>query len=229
MHSVTGYMPIKYYTSSLSDAQNSNENDVIIYRYAEVLLNYAEAKAELGTLSQDDLDKTVKLIRERVGMPPLLLSQANADPDPYLKAMYPDVAGSNLGVILEIRRERRIEMAMEGLRYDDIMRWKAGRLFVPQFMGVWFNGEGGCDLDGDGKNDVYLYTENKPPTPLLRGAKPLKIGLDIFLSEGNKGYKVVNTDKVKSWNEQRDYLAPIPLRSLVLNPKLEQNPGWEKP
>lgn len=229
MHSVTGYMPIKYYTSSLSDAQNSNENDVIIYRYAEVLLNYAEAKAELGTLSQDDLDRTVKLIRERVGMPPLLLSQANADPDPYLKAMYPDVAGSNLGVILEIRRERRIEMAMEGLRYDDIMRWKAGRLFVPQFMGVWFNGEGGCDLDGDGKNDVYLYMENKPPTPLLRGAKPLKIGLDIFLSEGNKGYKVVNTDKVKSWNEQRDYLAPIPLRSLVLNPKLEQNPGWEKP
>ncbi len=228
-HSVTGYLPIKYFTSEISDAQNSNENDIIIYRYAEVLLNYAEAKAELGELSQDDLDRSIKLIRDRVGMPSIDLNAANGNPDPYLAAMYPAVDGADKGVILEIRRERRIELAMEGLRYDDIMRWKAGALFVPQFLGAYFPGEGGCDIDGDGSNDVYLYIENRPPTPLLRGAKPLKIGLDIFLSDGDKGYMVVNAEKEKSWNEQRDYLAPIPMRSLVLNPNLEQNPGWDGP
>ena len=112
-HSVTGYMPIKYYAGSLADAQNSNENDVIIYRYAEVLLNYAEAKAELGTLTQDDLDLSVKLIRDRVAMPGIDLDEANRNPDPYLAAMYPAVQGGNKGVILEIRRERRVELAME--------------------------------------------------------------------------------------------------------------------
>ena len=228
-HSVTGYMPIKYYAGSLADAQNSNENDVIIYRYAEVLLNYAEAKAELGTLTQDDLDLSVKLIRDRVAMPGIDLDEANRNPDPYLAAMYPAVQGGNKGVILEIRRERRIELAMEGLRYDDIMRWKAGALFIPSFHGAYFPGTGGYDLNGDGKNEIYLYVDNRPPTPLLKGAKPLKIGLDVFLSNGTSGYLVANIDRVKSWNEQRDYLAPIPSTALVLNPNLEQNPYWDTP
>ncbi|MCM1036799.1 MAG: RagB/SusD family nutrient uptake outer membrane protein [Bacteroides sp.] len=228
MQSVTGYFPIKYYAAPIADSQNSNENDLIIYRLAEVMLNLAEAKAELGTLTQDDLDRTVILIRDRVGMPPLDMAAANADPDPYMAALYPAVDGANKGVILEIRRERRIEMAMEGLRYDDVMRWKAGALFVPQFLGAYFPGTGGYDLDGDGKNDIYLYEDSRPPTPLLRGAKPLKLGLDITLSEGSKGYMVVNTERQKSWREDRDYLAPIPKRSLVLNPNLEQNPGWDK-
>lgn len=227
-HSVTGYMPIKYFTDKVADAQNSNENDIVIYRYAEVLLNLAEAKAELGTLSQQDLDRTVKLIRERVDMPGLDMNTANTNPCTYLAAQYPLVSGSNKGVILEIRRERRIEMAMEGLRYDDIMRWKAGHLFVPQFLGVYFPGTGGVDLDGDGKNDIYLYTGSKPPTPLLKGAQPIKIGSEIFLSGETSGNLVVNTDKTKMWNEDRDYLAPIPLTSIVINPNLKQNPGWEK-
>ncbi len=228
-HSVTGYLPIKYYSAPIADAQNSNENDIIIYRLAEVMLNYAEAKAELGTLTQDDLERSITLIRKRVDMPALDMRAANADPDPYLASMYPAVGGANQGVILEIRRERRIELAMEGLRYDDIMRWKAGALFIPQFLGAYISGEGGYDLDGDGKNEIYVYKENRPPTPLLRGAKPLKLGLDIFLSEGDKGYRVVNTEISKSWNEDRDYLAPIPSRSLVLNPNLEQNPLWDAP
>ena len=228
-HAVTGYLPIKYYTAAISDAQNSNENDIIIYRLAEVMLNFAEAKAELGTLTQDDLEKSISLIRNRVGMPALDMRYANSNPNPYMAALYPAVGGSNQGVILEIRRERRIELAMEGLRYDDIMRWKAGALFIPQFLGAYIPGEGGYDLDGDGKNEIYVYKDNRPPTPLLRGAKPLKLGLDIFLSDGDKGYRVVNTEISKSWNEERDYLAPIPSRSLVLNPNLEQNPYWDSP
>ena len=79
--SATGYMPIKYIQSGDYDKQTSNENDIILYRYAEVLLNYAEAKAELGTLIQTDLDQSIKLIRDRIGMPNMNMAAANANPD----------------------------------------------------------------------------------------------------------------------------------------------------
>jgi len=227
-HSTTGYMPIKYFSSSAYDAQNANENDIIVYRYAEVLLNFAEAKAELGTLSQNDIDLSIKLIRNRVGMPNLNMVIANSNPDPVLSTQYPLVSGSNKGVILEIR-ERRIEMVMEGLRYDDLMRWKAGHLFIPQFKGVYFSGEGGYDLDGDNKNDIYLYTGNKPSIAVLGGATAIKLNSALYLSNGSSGNIVVNTEKVKSWNEERDYLAPIPNSALVINPNLEQNPYWDSP
>ena len=230
----TGYSPVKFVQNPKDanggvDRVETSTADLPVYRLAEVMLNYAEAKAELGTLTQDDLDLSVKLIRDRVAMPGIDLDEANRNPDPYLAAMYPAVQGGNKGVILEIRRERRIELAMEGLRYDDIMRWKAGALFIPSFHGAYFPGTGGYDLNGDGKNEIYLYVDNRPPTPLLRGAKPLKIGLDVFLSNGTSGYLVANIDRVKSWNEQRDYLAPIPSTALVLNPNLEQNPYWDTP
>ena len=93
--STTGYMPIKYIQSGDYDKQTSNENDIILYRYAEVLLNYAEAKAELGTLLQTDLEQSIKLIRDRVGMPNMDMAAANANPDPVLSAQYPLVNGSN--------------------------------------------------------------------------------------------------------------------------------------
>ena len=73
-------------------------------RAAEVYLNYAEAKAELGTLKQEDLDISINKIRERAKMPDLNLTDANSNPDPYLAACYPNVEqGTNKGVILEIR------------------------------------------------------------------------------------------------------------------------------
>lgn len=99
--STTGYMPIKYEQSGGHDQQSSNDNDIILYRYAEVLLNYAEAKAELGTLAQTDLDNSIKLIRNRVEMPNINMVAANANPDPILAAQYPLVSGNNQGVILE--------------------------------------------------------------------------------------------------------------------------------
>jgi hypothetical protein len=93
-----------------------------------VLLNFAEAKAELGTLTQADIDRSIKLLRDRVGMPNLDMAAANANPDPYLASQYINVTGPNKGVILEIRRERGIELVMEGFRWDDLMRWKEGHL-----------------------------------------------------------------------------------------------------
>ena len=110
---VTGYQVIKFVTSEAEDSFTRSVNDMPVFRFGEVLLNYAEAKAELGELTQADLDKSLNLLRDRVAMPHLDLAAANAKPDPFLKQQYKQVTGVNQGAILEIRRERRIELVME--------------------------------------------------------------------------------------------------------------------
>ena len=86
-------MPIKYVQDATHDAQTQNDNDIIAFRYAEVLLNFAEAKAELGELTQNDLNISIKYIRDRVGMPNIVKAEANANPDPFLEDEYPLVTG----------------------------------------------------------------------------------------------------------------------------------------
>lgn len=225
----TGYMPIKYFAGRDSDPDNCNENDVIVFRYAETLLNQAEAKAELGTITQADIDNTIAQIRKRVGMPSFKLADVNSNPDTYLAAQYPLVNGSNKGAILEIRRERRIELALEEFRFDDMVRWKDGQQFVRQFKGAYFPGEGAYDLDGDGTNDVYLYSKTPGDWKGVISSGRLKLGSAVVLENGTYGNVVVNADKIsqKVWDENKDYLYPIPTQAIVLNPKLEQNPGWE--
>ena len=92
----------------------SGYTDAPIYWYSVILLNYAEAKAELGTLTQDDLDKSVNLLQDRVNMPHLTL---NPETDPENKA-----GVSNL--IWEVRRIRRCELMLDNwYRYWDLIRW----------------------------------------------------------------------------------------------------------
>src|SRR5699024_11650846 len=89
------------------DLLNDNEyiTDIILFRYAELLLIYAEAKSELGSITQEDLDISINKLRDRVGMPHLILDEANANPDPYQESMYRNIeTGPNKGVILEIGR-----------------------------------------------------------------------------------------------------------------------------
>ena len=69
------------------------------------------------------------------------------------------MTGSNQGVILEIRRERAIELTQEGFRFDDLVRWKAGACINQSIMGMYFPGAGEYDLSGDGQIDVVLYDE----------------------------------------------------------------------
>ena len=226
-YTVTGYQPIKYVCSATYDMYNKNENDLIIYRYAEVLLNLAEAKAERNTLTQNDLDRTIKPIRDRVGMPGMDMNAANSNPDPYIANQYPLVSGANKGVILEIRRERRIEMVMENLRYYDVMRWKAGKQFERPFQGIYFPGPGFYDFDGDGKMDICVYEKGKKPADLQGVGQTLEINSNIILDHGTYGNIVVNPNINKHWNEDRDYLYPIPITEVILNPDLGQNPGWE--
>lgn len=228
--SATGYQPIKYVMESKYDGPNTeSENDLPIFRTAEVLLNLAEAKAELGTLAQVDLDKTVGQIRLRVGMPTLNMADANMDPDPYLlspKTGYPRVKGQNQGVILEIRRERTIELIMEGFRYYDMMRWKEGKTFESDYHGIYIPELGFYDFDGDGKDDVYFYKASLPSLP--SGVLARKVDEEIFLSNGNSGYISPYKNIKASWNEERDYLYPIPIDERMLTDgNLEQNPGWD--
>lgn len=222
---VTGYQLIKFVTSEAEDFYNRSTNDMPVVRYAEVLLNFAEAKAELGTLTQADIDKSIKLLRDRAGMPDMNLTASNENPDGYLAAQYTHVSGANKGIILEIRRERRIELVMESFRRRDLLRWKEGHLFAAQFKGMYFPGVGPYDLDGDGKVDVYIYTGTRPPET---GPQYLKLGSEVILENNtNGGVIVVNPQVAKVFNEERDYLDPIPVQELQLNPNLVQNPNWK--
>lgn len=223
---MTGYQVSKFVSDISQDGDGASYQDVAIIRYAEVLLNYAEAKAELGLLIQDDIDKSIKLIRSRVGMPNLNMNDANQSPDATMAAMYPNIAGENKGVLLEIRRERRIELALEGFRWDDVVRWKAGKLLEPHFTGIYFPSLGEFDLDNDGKVDLLLYEEGKEPQS--NASQKVKIGGVIQLTEGDKGYLIGFKDNKKKFDEQRDYLYPIPMGDLLLNTNLEQNPNWFK-
>ena len=232
--SVTGFQLVKFVmdvTLPEVDRVDKSYNDLPIYRLGEIYLIYAEAKAELGTITQNDLDKSVNLLRKRVGMPDMVLADALASPDPYLLSdeygyLNPVLRNaSNVGILLEIRRERSIELAQEGKRWDDLMRWKEGKCIDQKMYGQYFPGPGKYDLTGDGKPDVWLYEGAKPSDKTMQ---LLKIGdkTGVILSEGSYGY-VDNQQGIDHiFNEERDYLYPIPIEERQLNPNLTQNPGW---
>lgn len=225
---MTGYQIIKYVGSPKYDSYKTSETDLPLFRAAEVYLNFAEAKAELGTLAQGDLDISVNKLRSRVGMPPLEMDVANGNPDSYLcnaVTGYVGVKGENKGVILEIRRERTIELISEGFRYWDIMRWKEGKRFERPFYGMYFPGAGEYDLNGDGVIDFVIYTGTKPAEK--EGVVYMHID-ELHLSEGGlKGYITVHSDVDRKWNEDRDYLYPIPTDEITLtNNAIKQNPNW---
>ena len=208
--------------------QCSNRDPRLAQTIRTVYLNFAEAKAELGTLTQEDINLSVKRLRDRVGMSNLILDDANKNPDPYLsdaKTGYPNVTGANKGVILEIRRERTIELAMQGFRYYDIMRWKEGKTFEQPLLGLYIPAKGEYDIDGDGTPDVYFATKGE--TPSTTAKLTLVIDQDILFSDGDHGYISPHKNNPGIWDETRDYFYPIPTddRSLT-GGALTQNPGW---
>ena len=231
-NSITGYQPHKWMQGKDLgvDAYGKSYNDLPLFRSAEVYLNFAEALAELEgqtgrELTQADIDKSVKKLRDRVGMPNINLAQANANPDPYLLAEesgYPNVTGPNQGIILELRRERSVEFFMENHRYYDLMRWKNGKALQYQNLGIYVPGMGKYDLNGDGKDDVEFITSE--------GKYYIKASnnTEIHLTETSKGYIITNYELERKWTETKDYLYPIPTKDRQLtHGVLAQNPGWD--
>lgn len=150
--SPTGYQQRKNYLEyTVYHSSQEEESPTLNARYAEVLLNYAEAKAELGTLTQEDLDITINLLRDRVGMPHMQLNNLVHDPDWF----FPDLSP----IINEIRRERTVELFTEGFRLDDLFRWAAMKYIVgTRGKGAkadQFHHDPGLLLDENGYIDMY--------------------------------------------------------------------------
>ncbi|CAN5591510.1 RagB/SusD family nutrient uptake outer membrane protein [soil metagenome] len=194
----TGYHIIKAYENDAAYATyNTSATPAILMRLGEAFLNYAEAKAELGTLTQEDLDKSINLLRDRVGMPHMDINNIPVDPRYANDGVSP--------LISEIRRERRIELFMEGFRYDDLRRWKQGKKLESKDYGMRWDEANRNRIDPEGLVTVQ--------TSLVDGVEYL----DVY-----KG-----TDyEVPEFDESKHYLWPIPLDDLSQNPNLGQNPGW---
>ena len=195
--SYTGYHIIKVYDVNTAYATyNTSATPAIILRFGEALLNYAEAKAELGTITQNDLDISINLLRDRVAMPHLTLS-------PPMDPRHADEGVSAL--IVEIRRERRVELFIEGFRYDDLRRWKQGKKLEERDYGMRWDEANRNRIDPNGEATVQ--------TSVVDGVEYL----DVY-----KG-----TDyETPVFDESKHYLWPIPIEDLSQNPNLEQNPGW---
>src|SRR6218665_95554 len=236
----TGYHQLKG-TINTTDQRVFDNTDFPAYRYAEVLLNFAEAKAELGSLTQGDLNNSVNLLRRRAGMPDLDLATANGNPDPVYSAKYPDVSGAAKGVILEIRRERRVELACEGFRSADLARWHAGKLLEAIPEGMYFSGLGEYDLTGDGVADIKLVGKDEPTPPAIAPKKNsagvnlvyYKTGawgenVTVFLKNIASGGTIVADPQARTFVVPKYSYRQIPFNQMTLNPNLGPQPfGWE--
>lgn len=231
--STSGYSCLKYWNKDLKDIagglSNTNITDAPLIRLAEVMLNYAEACAELGTLIQDDLDISINALRDRAGMEmPHLQVQGglpavggvlinDAQRDPTVPEM-----------IWEIRRERRVETMFEYFRLDDLKRWakleytdqdkypliNTGMYIVRNQM---LNAKGDPTMD----KNITLYNPNTGQTG--KEADGVLEGFVIPITSGKRTLTAVEL--------QRAYLEPIPNDQIQLYKSngvtLTQNPGWE--
>ena len=168
----TGYQLIKWaIDDDVHVGKATSNNSIPIFRYAEVLLNYAEAKAELGECDETVWNATVKPLRERAGVE----GKIPATYDPYVAAYFKNQTTDKW--VLEVRRERGVELAFEGVRYDDIMRWKQGDLIENVWQGIYIPQKGEAyDLNGDGVKDVAVVDKEPPAGEKIKGVQYVVIG-----------------------------------------------------
>src|SRR5690625_287820 len=235
-----GYQPIKLMVDETNgDDKTESTHAVQLMRYAEILLNYAEANAELGTFTDEDWSKTIGALRARAGISGGLDAKPTTI-DPYLQETYfPDL---NDPVLLEIRRERATELIFEGFRFDDLRRWKRGDLFKMSWTGMYIQDVNiPLDVDHDGVDDVIYYTDDAGRAEAEKLANTTELYrvrvskdanaeiIQVHEAGDGKGYYLAwytNNDSKKVWGPKQ-YLYPIPIGAINLNKELKQNPGWE--
>jgi len=182
----TAYAPKKGFSVADQTINNAGTTDRILIRYAEVLLIYAEAKYELnGSISDADLNLSINLLRTRVGFTSKLLNAF--------------VTTNNLSMRDEIRRERSVELAIEGFRYDDLVRWKLAETLLPQnLLGAKFIASEWVGTNGSSltlNSDQVLITE--PASS-------------------------------RHFRTDRDYLYPVPVHEITTSGgTVLQNPNWQ--
>lgn len=199
----TGYQLYKGWNTSYEESNYAMGTiGTIYFRYAEALLINAEAKAELGIITQTDIDKTINALRRRVGMVELDMGNIVTDPNWEFKNISP--------LLNEIRRERKVELACEGFRVDDIFRWAAADEVIV-----------GKRPKGAKKAQWANYPEASPA--FFAAWENLKVDESGYI-DPFQGYPSMNNGYQFKLN--RDYLSPIPTQELTLNPVLKQNPGW---
>ena len=232
--SITGYQIIKgcYDEMAPFDNESRNENAHLVIRYAEVLLNKAEALVELGEMTPAEWDNTIGALRRRAGITGNLERPTGAA-DPYMVEFYDNKWTD--AVMLEVLRERTVELVQEGLRPDDLVRWRLGNLFAETpFNGIYVPGLGGMGFTGteDGTEEnpwnVYFYQGTRPENVSARyfmDVTPSTATGRRQLSNGDHG-EIMWFIGEREWQD-RLYLYPIPESALLRNPELGQNPGWE--
>jgi starch-binding outer membrane protein, SusD/RagB family len=225
--STSGYCTWKFLNDAIRDlpegSSSVNPTHAPVIRLGEVLINYAEAAAETGAITQPDLDKSINKLRARPS------GTATKVPSLQVLAGQPAIGGvvytdpkrdpTVSEILWEIRRERRVELAMEGLRLDDLKRWKKlayvdNRANPDLNRGCWINRAewakvptgswlSNVTLEGGGQEGYIIPA----PNPLT----------DRLFIEGDKLYT--------KW-----YLDPLPLDQIKLykdkGVDLLQNPDW---
>ncbi|MCG8310801.1 MAG: RagB/SusD family nutrient uptake outer membrane protein [Cytophagales bacterium] len=192
----TGYYMMKYHSPDPAE-WNANQStiDWFVFRYSEVLLIYGEASVELGEAAQQDLDISINRLRDRVGMPHLTVDVG------FLDSNWPDYDYEVSPLLHEIRRERRVELAGDGFRWDDLVRWKAGALTENPKTMLGMKVHPDIEEKYGSEMDNVTLTEDRL--------------IQVYPGRGDR-----------IWND-RLYLLPLPIEELVLNSNLVQNPGWE--
>lgn len=181
----TAFAPKKGFTV-VDQGLNLAMTDRILIRYAEVLLILAEAKFELnGSISDADLNATINALRTRVAFGPKLTNAF--------------VTTNGLSMREEIRRERTVELALEGFRYDDLIRWKTAETVLPgELLGAKFIA---AEWVGTAQNSLNLNA----------GA-----------------ILIVEPASTRKFQANRDYLYPIPINEITLSGgNVVQNPNWQ--
>jgi hypothetical protein len=235
---VGGYRVIKHWVGDITEYEASTKGAQtgVEFRYAEVLLSLAEAKAELGTITQDDIDLTVNALRRRAGFdfvkwPDSRLTLGNIPADPRLDKIYADYVGYTPSpIIREVRRERRVEMAWEALRYPDIIRWKAGKLMTVPLRGMKMTPE---------KQAIYADKRDLNPasadhsdeivvTEAVVKDKDYFLDTEGFIICYPKDPNISNG--ALPWDDKR-YYWPIPKQEIELSDQLTQSAydgrSWE--